>query len=201
MPTDLHFPHSPISPGFLDPSLVPQTLVAVDEYYAANRRILLELNNANEDYWRVWSAKYGRPVVPRQSSSYVNAAPANARVEPVSVPNDRPTQLAPPPQLQHTSYPAQGGYPVAVQSPFMYGQPAPTMANHYYGRQNMPGPSGLSQQYFIQAPHAPQFSVSNKHTADDMGVSRQKASVASSPKKKMHKKVSIWNHVLCEGAC
>ncbi len=197
MPTDLHFPHSPISPGFLDPSLVPQTLVAVDEYYAANRRILLELNTANEDYWRVWSAKYGRPVVPRQFSSHVNAAPANARVEPVSVLNGHPTQLAPPPQFQHNSFPAQAGYPVAVQSPFMYAQPAPMTANHYYGRQNMPGPSGLSQQYFAQAPHAPQSSISYKHTADDMGVSGQKAS----PKKKAHKKVSVWCHVLREGVC
>lgn len=51
-----------MSPTFLDPGLVPQTLEAVYNCYARNQVIIMNMNNENERFFTQWSAKF---LVPR----------------------------------------------------------------------------------------------------------------------------------------
>lgn len=55
-----------MSPTFLDPGLVPQTLEAVYSCYARNQVIIMNMNNENEKFWTQWSAKFpvARPQIP-----------------------------------------------------------------------------------------------------------------------------------------
>lgn len=58
----LHIPQaSPMSPTFLDPGLVPQTLEAVYNCYARNQVIIMNMNNENERFLTQWSAKFNVP--------------------------------------------------------------------------------------------------------------------------------------------
>ena len=50
-----------MSPTFLDPGLVPQTLEAVHSYYARNQVIIMNMNNENERFLTQWSAKFHVP--------------------------------------------------------------------------------------------------------------------------------------------
>ena len=50
-----------MSPTFLDPGLVPQTLEAVHNYYARNQVIIMNMNNENERFLTQWSAKFHVP--------------------------------------------------------------------------------------------------------------------------------------------
>ncbi|CAD6570319.1 MAG: hypothetical protein ASARMPREDX12_003450 [Alectoria sarmentosa] len=55
----LHIPQaSPMSPTFLDPGLVPQTLEAVYHCYARNQVIIMNMNNENERFLTQWTAKF-----------------------------------------------------------------------------------------------------------------------------------------------
>ena len=47
-----------MSPTFLDPGLVPQTLEAVYNCYARNQVIIMNMNNENERFLTQWSAKF-----------------------------------------------------------------------------------------------------------------------------------------------
>ena len=63
----LHIPQvSPMSPTFLDPGLVPQTLESVYDCYARNQVIIMNMNNENERFLTQWSAKFkiARPQDP-----------------------------------------------------------------------------------------------------------------------------------------
>lgn len=65
----LHIPQTPMSPTFLDPGLVPQTLEAVYNCYARNQVIIMNMNNENERFLTQWSARFHvprpqNPVVP-----------------------------------------------------------------------------------------------------------------------------------------
>lgn len=58
----LHIPQgSPMSPTFLDPGLVPQTLEAVYNSYARNQVIIMNMNNENERFMTQWTAKFHVP--------------------------------------------------------------------------------------------------------------------------------------------
>ena len=50
-----------MSPTFLDPGLVPQTLEAVHSCYARNQVIIMNMNNENERFLTQWSAKFHIP--------------------------------------------------------------------------------------------------------------------------------------------
>ena len=50
-----------MSPTFLDPGLVPQTLEAVYNCYARNQVIIMNMNNENERFLTQWSAKFNVP--------------------------------------------------------------------------------------------------------------------------------------------
>ena len=50
-----------MSPTFLDPGLVPQTLEAVHSCYARNQVIIMNMNNENERFLTQWSAKFHVP--------------------------------------------------------------------------------------------------------------------------------------------
>ena len=50
-----------MSPTFLDPGLVPQTLEAVYNSYARNQVIIMNMNNENERFLTQWSAKFHIP--------------------------------------------------------------------------------------------------------------------------------------------
>lgn len=50
-----------MSPTFLDPGLVPQTLEAVYNCYARNQVIIMNMNNENERFMTQWSAKFHVP--------------------------------------------------------------------------------------------------------------------------------------------
>ena len=50
-----------MSPTFLDPGLVPQTLEAVHSCYARNQVIIMNMNNENERFLTQWSAKFRVP--------------------------------------------------------------------------------------------------------------------------------------------
>ena len=67
----LHIPQaSPMSPTFLDPGLVPQTLEAVYNCYARNQVIIMNMNNENERFLTQWTAKFHVPRpqdVPQES--------------------------------------------------------------------------------------------------------------------------------------
>ena len=63
----LHIPQvSPMSPTFLDPGLLPQTLEAVYNCHARNQVIIMNMNNENERFLTQWSAKFNfaRPQDP-----------------------------------------------------------------------------------------------------------------------------------------
>lgn len=47
-----------MSPTFLDPGLVPQTLEAVYNCYARNQVIIMNMNNENERFLTQWSARF-----------------------------------------------------------------------------------------------------------------------------------------------
>ena len=47
-----------MSPTFLDPGLVPQTLEAVYNAYARNQVIIMNMNNENERFLTQWTAKF-----------------------------------------------------------------------------------------------------------------------------------------------
>ena len=47
-----------MSPTFLDPGLVPQTLEAMYACYARNQVIIMNMNNENEKFLTQWSAKF-----------------------------------------------------------------------------------------------------------------------------------------------
>ena len=47
-----------MSPTFLDPGLVPQTMEAVYDFYARNQVIIMNMNNENERFLAQWSAKF-----------------------------------------------------------------------------------------------------------------------------------------------
>lgn len=55
-----------MSPTFLDPGLVPQTLESVYNCYARNQVIIMNMNNENERFLTQWSAKFNiaRPQEP-----------------------------------------------------------------------------------------------------------------------------------------
>lgn len=50
-----------MSPTFLDPGLVPQTLEAVYNSYARNQVIIMNMNNENERFLTQWSVKFHVP--------------------------------------------------------------------------------------------------------------------------------------------
>ena len=50
-----------MSPTFLDPGLVPQTLEAVYSCHARNQVIIMNMNNENERFLTQWSAKFNVP--------------------------------------------------------------------------------------------------------------------------------------------
>ena len=50
-----------MSPTFLDPGLVPQTLEAVYNCYARNQVIIMNMNNENERFLTQWSARFHVP--------------------------------------------------------------------------------------------------------------------------------------------
>lgn len=50
-----------MSPTFLDPGLVPQTLEAVYNCHARNQVIIMNMNNENERFLTQWSAKFHVP--------------------------------------------------------------------------------------------------------------------------------------------
>lgn len=50
-----------MSPTFLDPGLVPQTLEAVYDFHARNQVIIMNMNNENERFLTQWSAKFNVP--------------------------------------------------------------------------------------------------------------------------------------------
>ncbi|KAM0803426.1 hypothetical protein BDR22DRAFT_886795 [Usnea florida] len=77
MQQGLHIPPaSPMSPTFLDPGLVPQTLEAVHSCYARNQVIIMNMNNENERFLTQWSAKFQVPKfqVPESQQSVMPGA-------------------------------------------------------------------------------------------------------------------------------
>lgn len=59
----LHYPmRSPMSPGTLDPSLIPETLQSVYSYYYNNRSMILEMQGENEAFLAIWCAKFRAPM-------------------------------------------------------------------------------------------------------------------------------------------
>ena len=80
----LHLPvRSPMSPSFLDPNLVPQTLDSIYAHYRANRITIMQMHDENEDFLTSWTAKFGLarpqglPVTPMPQ--YMNGNGQQAR--------------------------------------------------------------------------------------------------------------------------
>ena len=80
----LHLPvRSPMSPSFLDPNLVPQTLDSIYAHYRANRITILQMHEENEDFLTSWTTKFGLarpqglPVTPMPQ--YMNGNGQQAR--------------------------------------------------------------------------------------------------------------------------
>ena len=84
LPVGLHLPvRSPMSPSFLDPNLVPQTLDSVYAHYRANHITILRMHEENEDFLTSWTTKFGLarpqglPVTPMPQ--YMNGNGQQAR--------------------------------------------------------------------------------------------------------------------------
>ena len=84
LPVGLHLPvRSPMSPSFLDPNLVPQTLDSIYAHYRANRITILQMHEENEDFLTNWTTKFGLarpqglPVTPMPQ--YMNGNGQQAR--------------------------------------------------------------------------------------------------------------------------
>lgn len=80
----LHLPErSPMSPSFLDPNLVPQTLDSIYAHYRANHITILQMHEENEDFLTSWTTKFGLarpqglPVTPMPQ--YMNGNGQQAR--------------------------------------------------------------------------------------------------------------------------
>ena len=80
----LHFPvRSPMSPSFLDPSLVPQTLDSVYAHYRTNRITIMQMHDENENFLTNWTTRFGvarpqgLPVTPMPQ--YMNGTGQQAR--------------------------------------------------------------------------------------------------------------------------
>ncbi len=80
----LHFPvRSPMSPSFLDPNLVPQTLDSVYAHYRTNRITIMQMHDENENFLTSWTTKFGLarpqglPVTPMPQ--YMNGTGQQAR--------------------------------------------------------------------------------------------------------------------------
>ena len=80
----LHLPvRSPMSPSFLDPNLVPQTLDSIYAHYRANRITIMQMHDENENFLTSWTTKFGLarpqglPVTPMPQ--YMNGNGQQAR--------------------------------------------------------------------------------------------------------------------------
>ena len=75
--------HSPISPAFLDPNLVPQTLDSIYAHYRANRIVIMQMHDENEIFLTSWTSKFGLarpqglPITPMPQ--YMNGSGQQAR--------------------------------------------------------------------------------------------------------------------------
>ena len=72
-----------MSPSFLDPNLVPQTLDSIYAHYRANRVTIMQMHDENENFLTSWTTKFGLarpqglPVTPMPQ--YMNGIGQQAR--------------------------------------------------------------------------------------------------------------------------
>ena len=72
-----------MSPSFLDPNLVPQTLDSIYAHYRANRITIMQMHDENENFLTNWTTKFGLarpqglPVTPMPQ--YMNGTGQQAR--------------------------------------------------------------------------------------------------------------------------
>ena len=72
-----------MSPTFLDPGLVPQTLEAVHNCYARNQVIIMNMNNENERFLTQWSAKFHVPESQQPVAPAVTPQVTGQRAAPI----------------------------------------------------------------------------------------------------------------------